>query len=1474
MFKNRSGSALGGSCSDTLCSNEKKRSGARLKLLAGFLALATWCSTLNGQAPNLVSLAPNSAPVGSPSLTITINGTGFTPSSTASWLVGFGNGFGLSKLPTTFVSPTQLTAMVSSDLLSQLPVQGIFVLVGQSNSLNFNLLSQVVNSLSPMTSPVQASPLTLTVNGSNFLPGSMVQFGNTLIQTTFVSSTRLTAIVPPALLASSGTVIVRVGTSNEVAFIVGSPSLQCTAAAGASAGSGIPPPIANLRFEGLTELFPDILISCQGPANQVVTSDIIVSSSINLTSRIVAPGAPAGTEALLLVGDPPPSQQILNTNVFQGVVNGNSGESAITFPGVPISVGSTLRIVNLRGDAHQLGPFSRTTPQTVTVFLLMGGNVTITNPQFMAAIVKPTQFHGLNVSSVNDQRTLRAEFIEGFPSAFKTQVAPGGVQDVPGVVYNTESGFFNPALVPVFERHQSGLADSGTRLMLQFLNVPSGVNVYASVLADNGTNTSNAQLVSTNITNFNFDPTNFISGSSMFDGAYAPVTINNGSGAAVWEVTADDPNVTETLQFHVVLTGMTQPGLGSITVLGSLAPLSDVNFESSDVSIPGFAADSATNFIDMTLLSNSSSSSSVGEVSVPSVYPLEYSRTVLTNPPQVQVGSNLSFNYGLLNNGPGPAMQVTVNSNLPSALQYLGCSTSPSAPGSCPISNNGACTGAPNGDGSTTVTGSFPGPLPAGQAPSFTVCAQPTSEANGSTVNVTTVVSSNLADSFPDDNTMTTSFQVTTTPPPPVPVTFATNPPGLLVQAGASAAQVNPSIMVAQGSTFSFSVPSPQAVPLTSNTAKAQGAQSNVQYAFTSWNDGSNSPIRTGIYPPVGGGTFTASFDTQYLVTATATTGGTVVLTPNAVNNYYTTNSTVQITATPQPGYAFNGFTGDVTQSVNPLIIVISGSVNIVANFVKISPTVSSFTANPSFITSGQSTTLAWTVSGSNVSITIDNGVGNVSNVTSEPVEPTQTTLYTLTASNNAGSTSAKVTVTVEPSGTTDLALNKVATQSSTYAPGFTDASKALDGNIDGVYADGSLTHTGLDSNAWWEVDLGASATISSIVVWNRTDCCGSRLSDYWVFVSNTPFLATDSPTTLQNRAGTWSSHQTMQPNPSAAITVPGAPGRYVRVQLSGTNYLALAEVQVFGTLAVTTAQDLAVNQAATQSSTYAPGFTDASKAVDGNTDGKYADGSLTHTGLDSNAWWGVDLGASATVSSIVVWNRTDCCGSRLSDYWVFVSNTPFASTDTPTTLQNRAGTWSSHQTMQPNPSATITVPGAQGRYVRVQLSGTNYLALAEVQVFGTLTITAAQDLAQNQAATQSSTYAPGFTDASKAVDGNTDGKYTDGSLTHTGLDSNAWWEVDLGASAIVSSIVVWNRTDCCGNRLSDYWVFVSNTPFESTDTPTTLQNRAGTWSSHQTTQPNPSATITVPGAQGRYVRVQLSGANYLALAEVQIFGQ
>jgi len=362
---------------------------------------------------------------------------------------------------------------------------------------------------------------------------------------------------------------------------------------------------------------------------------------------------------------------------------------------------------------------------------------------------------------------------------------------------------------------------------------------------------------------------------------------------------------------------------------------------------------------------------------------------------------------------------------------------------------------------------------------------------------------------------------------------------------------------------------------------------------------------------------------------------------------------------------------------------------------------------------------------------------------------------------------------------------------------------------------------------------------------------------------SNTPFLNTDTPATLQFRQGTFANHLTTAPSPSTSVSV-GMQGRYVRIQLNTSDYLSLAEVQVFGGV------NLGQGKTAAQSSTL-PGTPGAGVAADGNTDGNFFDGSVTATNFEAIPWWQLDLGTSASISSVVVWNRTDCCADRLSDYWVFVSNTPFLANDNPATLQFRPGTFASHQTNAPNPSTAIAVAG-QGRYVRVQLNNSNYLSLAEVQVIGTANSSSGGDIAMGKPAAESSIL-PGTPPAAVAVDGSTDGNFFDGSVTATNFETNPWWEVDLGASQTVNAVTIWNRTDCCNSRLSDYWVFVSNTPFLNSDTPATLAFRAATAGSHQTAAPSPSVTIPF-GDQGRYIRVQLSGTGYLSLAEVQVAGQ
>ncbi len=75
-------------------------------------------------------------------------------------------------------------------------------------------------------------------------------------------------------------------------------------------------------------------------------------------------------------------------------------------------------------------------------------------------------------------------------------------------------------------------------------------------------------------------------------------------------------------------------------------------------------------------------------------------------------------------------------------------------------------------------------------------------------------------------------------------------------------------------------------------------------------------------------------------------------------------------------------------------------------------PSILSFTASPAAVAAGQKATLSWSVNGA-TDIAIDNGVGDVTGAASAAVQPGQTTTYTLTASNSAGSATAQVTVTV-----------------------------------------------------------------------------------------------------------------------------------------------------------------------------------------------------------------------------------------------------------------------------------------------------------------------------------------------------------------------------------------------------------------------------------------------------------------------------
>jgi glucose/arabinose dehydrogenase/azurin len=97
---------------------------------------------------------------------------------------------------------------------------------------------------------------------------------------------------------------------------------------------------------------------------------------------------------------------------------------------------------------------------------------------------------------------------------------------------------------------------------------------------------------------------------------------------------------------------------------------------------------------------------------------------------------------------------------------------------------------------------------------------------------------------------------------------------------------------------------------------------------------------------------------------------------------------------------------------------------------------------------------------------------------------------------------------------------------------------------------------------------------------------------------------------------------------------------------------------------------------------------------------------------------------------------------------------------------------------------------GTRARFIRIELPRRGTLTLAEVQVFHE-----GQNLAPKGTARQSSTAHGG--EASRAIDGRTDGAFASGTQSHTRENQrNPWWELDLGREQPIDSVVIWNRTD------------------------------------------------------------------------------
>jgi hypothetical protein len=343
-------------------------------------------------------------------------------------------------------------------------------------------------------------------------------------------------------------------------------------------------------------------------------------------------------------------------NVFFGVVSGNQ----VTFNGVPIlppissSTTRVFRITNVRANVSGLGGggLPGTTQLLASVAISGSTSVPVNNPTVIAGFVQQglsttvrnagnsSNLSGsgagfLQCNSANTAGVATLQFSENFGTAFKTRVAPTATyngqagtnainQNIPGTIYNSESGFIFPGVTSTittggitFAGTLPGLADYGTRLKAVFNNVPAGVRLFVSVtnLASGTTSATTTQPAPTATTSF----AQLVAGEAIPDGngtvpivnptasansnatALAEIPIVNGSGTAVWEVVNTNPAALETLNFGVwtsysANTANNTPPVGTATVNMSFAPTPPTAFSasagaqaSSSLPIPRFA---------------------------------------------------------------------------------------------------------------------------------------------------------------------------------------------------------------------------------------------------------------------------------------------------------------------------------------------------------------------------------------------------------------------------------------------------------------------------------------------------------------------------------------------------------------------------------------------------------------------------------------------------------------------------------------------------------------------------------------------------------------------------------------------------------------------------------------------------------------------------------------------------------------------
>ncbi|XP_071793344.1 uncharacterized protein [Asterias amurensis] len=252
----------------------------------------------------------------------------------------------------------------------------------------------------------------------------------------------------------------------------------------------------------------------------------------------------------------------------------------------------------------------------------------------------------------------------------------------------------------------------------------------------------------------------------------------------------------------------------------------------------------------------------------------------------------------------------------------------------------------------------------------------------------------------------------------------------------------------------------------------------------------------------------------------------------------------------------------------------------------------------------------------------------------------------------------------------------------------------------------------------------------------------------------------------------------------------------------------------------------------------------------------------------DKRPFWTVRLEEEHCIGKVTLFNRRDCCSDRLGNAVVRAGVSKFYN------LNERCG-------VPVEPHLTKKYGGVIDVYcdppllaseVNVVLPYKQYLQLHEVKL-EEYPIERCQKLERklsilNSPTEQSSGYDDTKYPAEMAADGFI-GKFKGLGFSVTGHDFDPWWRVDLQETHCISKVVLFNRWDCCSDRLANAVVRVGT----EKDINQNAQCGLSITKDQAKIVGGDLAVYCGPPLSGRYVSVNIPGRKeYLQLREVEIY--